>query len=193
MARHLTQGEKESLLWPIFGATLPYERIRCHVNHLRLGGRGNSIAPMGNPYFSSLVYALDFSDESKDSHGNPKVSLRQKSIFIHELTHVWQHYHGANVVRSAVKLFIQFRGRYKNAYAYSLSPGKAFAQFNIEQQAEIVADYWRITELIKRPTHRVLSARLPEFAEALDTIRRSGSPHGGRRVALPESHGDEIA
>jgi type VI secretion system secreted protein VgrG len=193
LARPLTLGEKESLLWPIFGPTLPYDRIRCGVNYFRLGGRGNSIAPMGNPYFSSLVYCDDFSDESKDSHGNLKVSLKQKWIFIHEFTHVWQHYHGANVIRSAAMLFVRCRGRYKNAYTYSLSPEKAFAQFNIEQQAEIIADYWQLTEMMKKPTHRALKARLPEFAESLEAIRRSGSPRSrGRCVAMPESRGDEI-
>ena len=193
MSRQLTPGERDSLLWPIFGPTLPYQRIRCHVNRLRLGGRGNSIAPMGNPYFAPLIYCQDFSNESKDLYGNPEVSLRQKSIFIHELTHVWQHYHGVNVVKSAVLLFVRCRCRYKNAYAYSLSTRKTFAQYNIEQQAEIVADYWGITELIKRPTHRALTARLPEFAQCLETIRQSGSPRSRRRFAMPESPSDEIA
>lgn len=90
-------------------------------------------------------------------------------------------------------LFVRCRGRYQNAYAYSLGATKRFCRFNIEQQAEIIADYWAITELLKRPSQRALTARLPEFAEALETVRQSGSPRSRRRLAMPESPGDATA
>ncbi len=49
------------------------------------------------------------------------------------MTHVWQKQSGINVI---------LRGVYQRNYSYSLSSGKAFSKYNIEQQGDIVRDYF---------------------------------------------------
>ena len=62
--------------------------------------------------------------------------LASRTLFVHELTHVWQRQCGVNLV-VARRPFAR--------YAYlPLVPGKAFAAYGIEQQACIVADAYFI-------------------------------------------------
>lgn len=58
--------------------------------------------------------------------------LRWQALLAHELAHCWQAARG--VVLPLAKLSAIGAG----AYRYALAPGKAFGDYNIEQQAEIV-------------------------------------------------------
>ncbi|MGB5722813.1 MAG: vgr related protein, partial [Parasphingorhabdus sp.] len=58
-------------------------------------------------------------------------------LFIHEMVHVWQHQQG---------VFLPLARHPFCRYDYELRPSKAFAEFGIEQQAEIVSHYF----LLKR-------------------------------------------
>lgn len=58
-------------------------------------------------------------------------SLATQAFFIHEMTHVWQHQSGLNLV---------FRRLPFARYRYELKAGKPFHRYGIEQQACIVAD-----------------------------------------------------
>lgn len=55
--------------------------------------------------------------------------LAAQGLFLHELVHVWQHQRG---------LFLPLRRHPFSSYRYVLEPGRAFARYGIEQQAEIV-------------------------------------------------------
>lgn len=57
--------------------------------------------------------------------------LSEQGWFMHELTHLWQASRG--VVLAGAKLGALGKG----AYRYKAAPGAAFADFNIERQAEI--------------------------------------------------------
>ncbi len=70
------------------------------------------------------------------------------ALLIHELVHVWQFQHfGGYIFRGQSEPYIQ-----KEGYDYggvselkrALKEGKAFFDFNYEQQADIVTDYFRI-------------------------------------------------
>lgn len=152
------------MLKRVFGETLPLSRIFCHViNAGRL-----SITPYGNPYFVQSVYCNDFAA--------PGVEVPDQAHFIHELTHVWQYYHGVNVVREAACISRQARGRYLDAaYRYSLRAGR-FAQLNIEQQASTVQDYWRLSHGEWALDSKDDNPRVEEYADALQTLRRAGPP-----------------
>lgn len=54
--------------------------------------------------------------------------------FEHEVTHVWQHQQGINVYGAA----------FDRNYNYKLSPGKSFRSYGLEQQGDIVRDYYLI-------------------------------------------------
>ncbi len=66
-----------------------------------------------------------------DDFGN--CNLRSQGLFIHKMTHVWQKQTGINVI---------LRGIYPRNYSYCLSSGKPFSKYNIEQQGDIVRDYF---------------------------------------------------
>ena len=82
---------------------------------------------------------------------------------IHELTHVWQHQHGISVFE---KLFWALHGA--SAYDYggesalrqATAQGKRFIDFNTEQQADILKDYY-----IKKKGGQDVSAYEPFVAQ----------------------------
>ncbi len=84
------------------------------------------MAPNGNIYFDpdGNLYRDDF--------GSADISFQ--ALFIHEMTHIWQHQQGTNVAA---------RGLFNRSYNYlPLKPGKAFSDYGIEQQGDIVRDYF---------------------------------------------------
>ena len=59
--------------------------------------------------------------------------LELQSVFVHEMTHVWQAQNGVNLLVAKLQA-----GDRASAYDYDLTDGCAFAGRNIEQQAMIV-------------------------------------------------------
>ncbi len=67
-----------------------------------------------------------------------RASLASRALLVHELTHVWQHQQGVNLI---------LRRRPFARYRYlPLIAGKRFASYGIEQQACIVADAYLLAE-----------------------------------------------
>lgn len=79
------------------------------------------MAPDGNLWFhpKSGLFRDDYS----------KAGLNLQGLFIHEMVHVWQHQKG---------VFLPLARHPFCRYDYELVPGKPFANYGIEQQAEIV-------------------------------------------------------
>ena len=122
-SRSLTAGEIE-LAQSIFGDAIDYSKVRLiEGKWWPLHPRRAAMAPMGNIWFHPVGggWSEDFAKEPLDA----------QAFFIHELTHVWQ---------------AQRRGRFYLVlmrhpfcrYDYVLEPGKPFARYGIEQQAEMV-------------------------------------------------------
>jgi hypothetical protein len=66
--------------------------------------------------------------------------------FIHEMTHVWQYWHGRTSYISIslgtqIAAFLR-RGSYNFAYDYQINPGQSFFDFMPEQQAFLVENYF---------------------------------------------------
>ncbi len=78
--------------------------------------------------------------------------LLVQAFFIHEMTHVWQHQSGINLILRRLP-FARYR--------YDLTPGKPFGAYGIEQQACIVADAYLARAGIKR------QAELTDYAALL--------------------------
>jgi hypothetical protein len=85
-----------------------------------------TMAPNGHLWFhpNGGRFSVDFAAEPP----------HRQHLFVHEMVHVWQHQQG---------VFLPLARHPFCRYAYlPLEPGKPFARYGIEQQAEIVADAW---------------------------------------------------
>jgi hypothetical protein len=106
----------------MFGDAIDYATVRIRRRKWwPFQPRGITMAPLGHIHFhpSADAYREDFSVGSLSAQG----------LFIHEMTHVWQHQAG---------LFLPLRRHPFGRYDYRLRPGRAFSRYGIEQQAEIV-------------------------------------------------------
>jgi hypothetical protein len=83
--------------------------------------RETVMAPMGHLHFhpAGSRYRDDFATGD----------WRDQGLFIHEMTHVWQHQQG---------IFLPLARHPFCRYGYVFDPGRAFQSYGIEQQAEIV-------------------------------------------------------
>lgn len=118
--RALTQGEK-CLAQSVFGDSLNLETVEIVAHRLVLKDYG--VSPNGKIYFNIANWCEDFSIQS----------ISQQSWLIHELTHVWQVQQGMRVL---------LRALFNRKYSYVLQEGKAFFKYGIEQQAQMVQDYF---------------------------------------------------
>jgi len=86
-----------------------------------------------------------------------RASLAMQAFFIHEMTHVWQTQHGG-------RWYLPLMRHPFCRYTYRIKPGKGFARYGIEQQAEIVADAFLLSRGVARqdkPGPEVYRALLP--------------------------------
>jgi hypothetical protein len=122
-SRPLTPGEI-ALARTIFGDAIDYSKVRMFRGKWwPLQPRRSAMAPMGDIWFhpDGGGWSDDFSKEP----------LGQQGFWIHEMTHVWQAQKGG-------RFYLPLIRHPFCRYAYQLEPGKPFARYGIEQQAEIV-------------------------------------------------------
>jgi hypothetical protein len=163
MGRKLTNLEGH-MLQPIFKDTLRYGEIVCKINEANIGGASNSITPAGVAYFSKQVYCSDFS----------KANAGDKWVFVHEMMHVWQWGHAFYPVHAAIGLFLQTAADYANAYPYDLATEKNLIDFNIEQQASVVADYWALANNLAPLNNKNKKATVSDYGAFIDQLQKSG-------------------
>lgn len=118
--RYLTFGEKE-LARSVFAHDLDLAEIKIVAHRLVL--KHYAISPNGNVYFNLQDWSEDFSQQS----------LAKQSWLIHELVYVWQIQQGFAVVRKEI---------FDRQYHYVFEQGKQFLNYGIEQQAQMVQDYF---------------------------------------------------
>ena len=119
--RSLTSAEV-ALAASVFGSAIDYARVRiANRKWAFFQPRNVVMAPTGTIHFHPRgdLYCDDFCAKTIDAQG----------LFIHEMTHVWQHQRG---------LFLPLVRHPFCRYDYSLKPGWPLARYGIEQQAEIV-------------------------------------------------------
>jgi hypothetical protein len=79
---------------------------------------------------------------------------------MHEMVHVWQHQLGYPVrIRGAIRIGLGYR--------YELAPGKTLADYNMEAQGDLLADYFVLTHLRAPRT-----MRQPRYADSLALFER---------------------
>jgi hypothetical protein len=118
--RQLTAGEID-FAKTVFANHIDYEKVEIVAHRLVIPHY--AISPNGHIYFNRLDWKADFSQES----------LELQSWLIHEMTHVWQVQQGISVIKKAL-----FDRRYK----YVIKFGKSFLNYGIEQQAQMMQDYF---------------------------------------------------
>lgn len=121
--RPLTPGER-ALARPLFGDAIDYDRVRLHRRKWwPFQPRGVTMAPDGHIWFHPEGSAW------RDDFAAAPQSLQ--AHFIHEMTHVWQAQRGG-------RWWLVLMRHPFCRYGYRLKPGKRFARYGVEQQAEIV-------------------------------------------------------
>lgn len=157
------------LLSPVFKNALNYHWIQCTINTLDMGGEYNSITPAGVIYFSRHIYCDDFSKNQ---------DIDQQWTFVHEVMHAWQWQHGTYAVYKAIGLAFKFGTKYDpDAYPYDLTQEKKLTDYNIEQQASIIADYWWLdTQKLAPKKNNNKQATKSDYMDLIDQLQKSGTP-----------------
>ena len=120
-SRPLTSGER-NLAASIFGDSIDYDPVRIvRRKWWPFQPKNIVMAPTGSIHFhpASALWSEDFAAEHPHRQG----------LFIHEMTHVWQHQKG---------IWLPLARHPFCRYAYSVKPGWPLARYGLEQQAEIV-------------------------------------------------------
>ncbi len=119
--RLLTEAEI-NLCRSVFGEAIDYRTVRIYNRKWwPFQPRRVTMAPDGNLWFHPKGGLF------RDDYAPTDLNLQ--GLFIHEMVHVWQHQQG---------VFLPIARHPFCRYDYRLIPGKAFADYGIEQQAEIV-------------------------------------------------------
>lgn len=146
-ARSLTAGEI-AMARRLFGDALDYARVRIYNRrYLPFGMQPENCAmtPNGAMYFHASCCLDDFA--AANEHG--------RHWFMHEMVHVWQHQLGYAVrLRGAVRIGLP--------YHYDLVAGNTLADYNMEAQGDVLADYFVLKHL-----HSPRSMRQPRYAHSL--------------------------
>ena len=70
--------------------------------------------------------------------------VAMQALFVHELVHVWQ-------AQTRGRWYLPLMRHPFCSYRYALRPGRPFARYGIEQQAEIVADAFLLARGVAKP------------------------------------------
>ena len=142
--RALSRSEK-NLAKSVFGNTINYDMVKVT----------NTVGGGGRPWTTNTppIYTLNVGDKY------PSLTAKyRKSLLIHELTHVWQGQHLVpfmlNSAAHQTLSAIENGGNVSKAYRYTL--GKRWGQYNVEQQASIVEDWFRKGRKTTDPRYRYI-------------------------------------
>lgn len=119
----------------LFGGAIDYSRVRIYNRaYLPFGlqPRNCAMTPNGSIYFHHSCFLPDYS----------RADIGAKHWFMHEMVHVWQHQLGYPVrLRGAVRIGLSYR--------YELRAGATLADYNMEAQGDLLADYFVLKHLGK--------------------------------------------
>ena len=115
----------------VFGDAIDYGRVRVYARrYMPFQPRNCAMSPNGHLYFHASCFLDDYS----------QASITNRHWFLHEMVHVWQFQLGYAVrLRGAVRVGLP--------YSYDLAPGKTLADFNMEAQGDLLADYFVLWHL----------------------------------------------
>lgn len=161
-SRPLTPGERH-LVEQVFGTAIDCAPVRIHrAKWWMWQPAWVTMAPDGHLWFhpNDRGWHADFA-------AAPIWSQRH---FIHEMTHVWQHQRGIDLLLKRPP-FARYR-------YLPLEPRRPFLRYGLEQQAEITADAFclqRGLRLANRPSLATYAALIP-FWSGPNTGQKTGGP-----------------
>ena len=189
-SRALTLAEI-ALAKKVFGASIDYTTVKVYDRkYMPLQPNHSGMTPNGKIYVAG-VYRSDYCSALPDLQG----------FFIHEMVHVYQYQLKIlKPILAAIGESFKHGFNYNKAYQYTLDAKKGLLDYDIEQQAQIIEDYFRIYHLhlppipgflqntlidskTQRLFHKVLAKFLanPNYARHEKVCKRVG---GGRHSRL---------
>ncbi|MEZ0223253.1 MAG: hypothetical protein ACAH83_01775 [Alphaproteobacteria bacterium] len=143
--RPLTPDETTSLS-QIFKGSVDYSRERIHASK----GMDYIVNPLssltdtiiyGHTRSSTIIVNTEIYEPNYAS--KKKFNDLADEVFLHENVHVWQHQNAPLAMAWAtMKQGFKRQGGIDGYYTYQLEPGKDLLDYNIEQQAAIITDYY---------------------------------------------------
>lgn len=182
--RSLTADEQETVQ-SVFNDSAPTQDIRIHQSQTAdsfmnlLGNHGQAFSD--KIFMHSNVYSHNFIPQyaKNNKHKeNKTISADQQDklfTFLHETAHTWQHAHcfwsmiGSTTKQALPQLFGSDHSRIENIYQYTLETNKDLLEYNIEQQASIIAEYYLLNEYNTPP----IMSKNTGNADALKTLYKS--------------------
>jgi hypothetical protein len=151
-ARYLTADEMEKAK-TVFGEILDYKHIKIDEK-ATIMTKDKGIIYVG---FNTI---------------NSWGSLRE-DIFIHELVHVWQYQKfGAGYISNALKAQVSKEG-YNYAYNKGWEKSRSIHDFNAEQQADLVQDYYRLKKGFSAQWKLEKNVQIADYQRFIDEILKT--------------------
>lgn len=172
--RHLTRGE----VWlyeRVFGSSFPTIKIEVVQRILISGG----FTPRHIVNLDKGHYSHDFIGET---YRKPTEKLSKVHFFLHELVHTWQHFCGVRIISEYAKAARHGKehrkahgegsgSKFHSIYDYDPTNPRDLLDYTMEQQAEIIADYYMLQIYGYRNAHQSHHPGLPKPKVAqLETI-----------------------
>ena len=169
--RVLTPGERAILKF-VFGDTLlAYSRIT--TNDANRGGEDNSITYADIPHYSNKIWCPDFSAATAETW-----------TFVHEFGHVWQFRYATHPVSGWAQNVMRHPVNYGLNYYYDMMKSDDFYDYNIEQQAAMVADYWAVS--VSKSAVYCTNPKPPQPGDYFDFIYQVQNPTGPtKKIEIP--------
>jgi hypothetical protein len=127
----------------LFRDAIDYRRVRIYRRrYMPFQPKNCAMTPNGHLYFHASCFLDDYAH----------ASVGNQHWFLHEMVHVWQHQLGYPVrLRGAVRIGL--------SYDYQLALDKTLADFNMEAQGDLLADYFVLKHLgsaaaMRQPRYR---------------------------------------
>jgi hypothetical protein len=135
----------------LFREAIDYRRVRIHGRrYMPFQPKNCAMTPNGSIYFHHSCFLDDYAQASTTS----------QHWFIHEMVHVWQHQLGYPVrLRGAIRIGLP--------YHYDLHADATLADYNMEAQGDLLADYF-VLKFLQRPD----AMRQRRYQDDLDLYER---------------------
>ena len=154
----------------LFGDAIDHRKARVYNRRylpFGLQPRNCAMTPNGAMYFHKSCCLVDFSTGSEIA----------RHWFMHEMVHVWQHQLGYPVrIRGAIRLGL--------SYHYQLAADNTLADYNMEAQGDLLADYFVLKHLSS-----TVAMRQPRYAGSLllfEQVLADFLSNPGHRKNLPK-------
>jgi len=119
----------------VFGRTLP-ERNRISISEKLMNGDAMAEQHIFG-FYTLYLGPKGYENARCQEFMWPGRVDKVVEVFIHEMVHVWQFHHGINVWFEGLKTHLT-----RGDKAYYYTAGKNWEDYNIEQQAQIVQDWF---------------------------------------------------